>query len=207
MGLAVSCALALGVVSSAARAETKAADTGSLIEQRVTVNADALVAHAKYHHLALPVNQPVTLGADVLITHAKYHHFALPIIRRVTLDADTLFDFDKALLHASGNAALDDFLAKLKGIEPEVIMAVGHTDRFGSKDYNQHLSEQRVAAVQAYLLSKGIGANRMHTEGKGETQPLTLAGECDGAKSAEVIACLQFDRRVEIEVVGTRSAR
>ena len=42
------------------------------------------------------------------------------------------------------------------------------------------------------------------TAGKGETQPVTKTGECDGSKSAKVIACLQPNRRVDIEVVGTR---
>jgi len=44
----------------------------------------------------------------------------------------------------------------------------------------------------------------VYTEGKGETQPVTGPDECKGPKSAKVIACLQPDRRVEIEVVGTR---
>ena len=86
-------------------------------------------------------------------------------------------------------------------------MAVGHADRFGSDSYNQSLSERRAAAVKAYLLGKGIDANRIKTEGRGETQPVTKPGECAGAKSAKVIACLQPDRRVNIEVVGTRSAK
>jgi OOP family OmpA-OmpF porin len=132
---------------------------------------------------------------------------AKPAPQRVTLDADTLFDFDKAVLRPAGKVALDAFVGQMKDINPEMINAVGHTDRFGSEAYNQRLSEQRVAAVKTYLVSQGIEANRMHTEGKGETQPVTKAGECDGAKSAKVIACLQPDRRVEIEVVGDRIAK
>ena len=85
-----------------------------------------------------------------------------------------------------------------------MILVVGHADRFGSNAYNQRLSERRAAAVKSYLLSKGIDANRIKTEGRGETQPVTKAGECLGAKSAKVIACLQPDRRVVVEVVGTR---
>jgi OOP family OmpA-OmpF porin len=125
----------------------------------------------------------------------------------VTLDADALFDFDKAVLRPAGRAALDDFVGKIKGIDPEMIMAVGHTDRFGSAAYNQRLSEQRVEAVKTYLVGKGIETNRIRTEGKGETQPVTKAGACDGSESAKMIACLQPDRRVEVEVVGTRIAR
>ena len=129
------------------------------------------------------------------------------VTERVTLDPDALFDVDKAVLRPAGRAALDDFAGKIKGIDPEMIMAVGHTDRFGSEAYNQRLSDQRVEAVKTYLVSKGIEPNRIRTEGKGETQPVTKTGECDASKSAKVIACLQPDRRVEVEVVGTRSAR
>ena len=125
----------------------------------------------------------------------------------MTLDADALFDFDKAVLRPEGRLALDDFLIKIKDINPETIMAVGHADRFGSDDYNQRLSEKRVESVKAYLVGKGIEPNRMNTEGKGESQPVTKSGECDGTKSAKVIACLQPDRRVEVEVVGTLIAR
>ncbi len=128
------------------------------------------------------------------------------VTQRVTLDADTLFDFDKAVLRPAGRSALDDFAGKLKGIKPETISAIGHTDRFGSGEYNQKLSERRVEAVKDYLVGKGIEASRMHTEGKGETQPVTKAGDCEGAWSAKVVACLQPDRRVEVEVAGIANA-
>jgi len=130
-----------------------------------------------------------------------------PAAGKVTLAADTLFDFDKAVLRPAGKVSLDEFLEKMKGINPEVIIAVGHADRFGSEKYNQNLSERRAAAVKSYILSKGIEPNRVYTEGKGEMQPVTKANECTGAKSAKVIACLQPDRRVDIEVVGTRTAK
>jgi OOP family OmpA-OmpF porin len=213
ISLAVSCALALGVVSGAARAETNPADTGYLTDQRNTVarsgyglcwhtgsgpapvstiECDPNFVPAPIARFVEPTPQPVAVAA------------VAPVIQRVTLDADTLFDFDKAVLRPAGRVALDDFVGRIKGIDPGMIEAVGHTDRLGSETYNQRLSEQRVAAVKAYLVGKGIEPNRMHTEGKGETQPATKAGECDGAKSAKVIACLQPDRRVDIEVVGSR---
>lgn len=127
--------------------------------------------------------------------------------QRVTLDADTLFDFNKADLRPAGRVALDSFVDKTRDVTPEVITAVGHADRFGSESYNQNLSEQRAAAVKTYLVSKGIEANRISTEGRGETQPVTLAGNCLGAKSTAVVACLQGDRRVDIEIIGNRVAR
>jgi OOP family OmpA-OmpF porin len=95
-------------------------------------------------------------------------------------------------------------VAKAKAIKLEVIIAVGHTDHFGSDAYNQKLSERRAAAVKTYLVSKGIDANRVYTEGKGEKNPVTKPGQCPGPKSKKVIECLQPDRRVDIELIGTK---
>jgi len=128
-----------------------------------------------------------------------------PVFIKVTVDADTLFDFDKSELRPAGRDSLDAFAGKIKDINPEVISAVGHTDRLGTDSYNQSLSERRAETVKAYLVSTGIASNRIHSEGKGESQPVTKSGECATGKNAKVIACLQPDRRVDIEVVGTRS--
>ncbi len=122
---------------------------------------------------------------------------------KLKLAADTLFDFDKAVLKPAGKEALDQVAAKAQGVNLEVITAVGHTDRIGSKAYNQKLSERRAAAVKTYLVSKGIPANRIYTEGKGMTQPVTKPADCKGPKSKKVIECLQPDRRVDVELIGT----
>jgi len=127
-----------------------------------------------------------------------------PAAEKITLAADTLFDFDKATLRPAGTKALDELAAKVKDIKLEVIIAVGHADRVGSDDYNQKLSEKRAASVKAYLVSKGMEANRIYAEGKGEKQPVT-GDKCKGdKKSKALIECLQPDRRVEIEVIGTK---
>ena len=130
-----------------------------------------------------------------------------PAAEKVTLAADTLFEFDKAVLLPEGKTKLDGLAAKIKELKLEVIIAVGHADRFGSDKYNQKLSEKRAESVKAYLVGKGIEPNRVYTEGKGKKQPVTKAGQCNGPKSKKVIACLQPDRRVEIEVIGTRAAK
>lgn len=127
-----------------------------------------------------------------------------PAAEKITLAADALFDFNKATLRPEGKAKLDDLVAKVKDIKLEVIIAVGHADRFGTDKYNQKLSEKRAESVKAYLVGKGMEPNRVYTEGKGKKQPVTKAGDCKGAKSKKVIACLQPDRRVEIEVIGTK---
>ncbi|MCP5269395.1 MAG: OmpA family protein [Zoogloeaceae bacterium] len=127
-----------------------------------------------------------------------------PASAKVTLAADALFDFDKAVLRPEGKAKLDDLVGKSKSLNLEVIIAVGHTDRFGSDAYNQKLSEKRAAAVKTYLVSKGIEANKVYTEGKGEKQPVT-GDKCKGNKKTKaLIECLQADRRVDIEIIGTQ---
>ena len=128
-----------------------------------------------------------------------------PAAQKVTLAADALFDFNKANLRDEGKAKLDKLAGDIKGIKLEVIIAVGHADRFGSDAYNQKLSEKRAEAVKAYLVGKGIEPNRVYTEGKGEKQPITKADQCKGPKSKKTIDCLQPDRRVEIEVIGTKT--
>ena len=116
------------------------------------------------------------------------------VATKVTYAADAFFDFDKAVVKPEGKAKLDDLIGKIKGINLEVIIAVGHTDAVGGDSYNQKLSIRRSEAVKAYLVSKGIEKNRVYTEGKGEKQPVA------DNKSAEGRA---KNRRVEIEVVGT----
>ena len=128
-----------------------------------------------------------------------------PAAQKVTLAADALFDFNKADLRPEGKAKLDKLAGDIKGIKLEVIIAVGHADRFGTDAYNQKLSEKRAESVKAYLVGKGIEPNRVYTEGKGEKQPITKADQCKGPKSKKVIDCLQPDRRVEIEVIGTKT--
>ena len=116
-----------------------------------------------------------------------------------------LFDYDKAVLRSEGKSKLDDVSGKLKDIKLEVIIAVGHADRLGSDQYNQKLSEKRAEAVKAYLVGKGVEPNRVYTEGKGEKQPVTgdKCGKSD-KKTKQLVECLQPDRRVEIEVIGTK---
>ena len=115
---------------------------------------------------------------------------------KVTYAADAFFDFDKAVLKKEGKAKLDDLVGKVKGINLEVIIAVGHTDSVGTDAYNQKLSVRRAEAVKAYLVSKGIEKNRVYTEGKGEKQPVADNKTKEGRAK---------NRRVEIEVVGPRA--
>jgi OmpA-OmpF porin, OOP family len=114
---------------------------------------------------------------------------------KVTFAADAFFDFDKYVLKPEGRAKLDDLVSKIKDVNLEVIIAVGHTDSIGTVAYNQKLSVRRAEAVKAYLVSKGIEKNRVYTEGKGKSQPIADNRTAEGRAK---------NRRVEIEVVGTR---
>ncbi len=122
---------------------------------------------------------------------------------KLTFSADALFDFDKAVLKPNGKIALDEFVRGLEGINYDVIVAEGHADRIGSPEYNQKLSLRRAESVKAYLVSKGIPESRIFIEGKGETQPVT-GSMCDGKSGQALRACLEPDRRVEVEVSGVR---
>lgn len=126
--------------------------------------------------------------------------------RKVSFSADSLFDFDKASVKPGGKQELDKFSAELKGTQFDVINVTGHTDRIGSHAYNQKLSERRAEAVKGYLVtSAGVAANKIVTKGVDGAEPVTKPGVCKGTKATKaLIACLQPDRRVEVEVVGTR---
>lgn len=119
-----------------------------------------------------------------------------PVSEKVTFAADAFFDFDKSTLKPEAMAKLDDLVSKTKGINLEVIIAVGHTDSVGSDEYNQKLSIRRSEAVKAYLVKKGVEPNRVYTEGKGEKQPVADNKTAEGRAK---------NRRTEIEVVGTRN--
>jgi OOP family OmpA-OmpF porin len=118
-----------------------------------------------------------------------------PVAEKITFAADVLFDFDKSVIKPAGKAKLDELAAKVKDINLEVVIAIGHTDSIGSDAYNQKLSVRRAESVKAYLVSKGIEPNRVYTEGKGKKQPVASNKTKEGRAK---------NRRVEIEVIGTK---
>jgi OOP family OmpA-OmpF porin len=118
-----------------------------------------------------------------------------PVAEKVTFASDVLFDFDKSVVKPEGKSKLDDLSSKVRGISLEVVIAIGHADSIGSDAYNQKLSVRRAESVKAYLVSKGIEANRIYTEGKGKKQPVADNRTKEGRAK---------NRRVEIEVIGTR---
>ena len=138
-----------------------------------------------------PVVVPPPVVAPVVVP-------AAPVSEKVTFAADAFFDFDKSVLKPEAKAKLDDLVSKTSAVALEVIIAVGHTDSVGTDGYNQKLSVERSEAVKAYLVGKGIEKNRVYTEGKGEKQPVADNKTTEGRAK---------NRRVEIEVVGTRAKK
>ena len=134
--------------------------------------------------VAPPVVQPPAVVAPVAVSE------------KVSFAAEALFDFDRSVVKPDGKTALDDLLAKLQGMNTEVMVTVGHTDSIGSAAYNKDLSIRRAEAVKAYLVSKGVDGARIYTERKGETEPVADNKTAEGRAK---------NRRVTVEVVGSRS--
>lgn len=125
---------------------------------------------------------------------------------RVTLSADSLFAFDSDALNASGRAELDKLITDLRGVDFDTIRVTGYTDRIGTQAYNMDLSARRANAVKNYLVSaSNIAANRITTRALNGSDPVTSEAQCSrNLPRAELIACLAPDRRVEVEVNGSR---
>lgn len=126
-------------------------------------------------------------------------------LENVSFSGDALFAFDRSTLNTEGMAMLDDLVLQLDGATYDSISVTGHTDRIGSDEYNQKLSERRAQAVKDYLVGKNIQAESVDAEGKGETESVTAPGDCQGAKGAKLVACLQPDRRVDVAMNATKT--
>ncbi|MBB5217113.1 outer membrane protein OmpA [Parapusillimonas granuli] len=118
-----------------------------------------------------------------------------PTATKVVLNADTFFDFDKSTLKPEGRQVLDQVAAQVNTINLETLIATGHTDSIGTEKYNLGLSQRRANTVKNYLVSKGIPADRIYVEGKGESAPIASNATREGRAQ---------NRRVEIEIVGVR---
>jgi outer membrane protein OmpA-like peptidoglycan-associated protein len=117
----------------------------------------------------------------------------------VGVDEEGHFDFDQAVLRPEVKSVLDELAVRLRDAEWDRLDILGYTDRIGTDDYNQQLSERRAWAVARYLVAQGVPVNKMRVEGRGERASQVAQSECHDLERAELIACLQKDRRVEIE--------
>ena len=121
----------------------------------------------------------------------------------VSFETEPLFSFDKSEIRADQGAKLDEFVSSLGGAQYDSIAVVGHADRIGKEAYNQKLSERRANAVKSYLASKGVPADKIQTEGRGESDPVT-GDTCAKTRGKALISCLQPDRRVDVSVNATK---
>lgn len=154
---------------------------------------------AKTVAIETPAPQPVVVVAIAPVAPAQP---AARLMQKISFSGDALFAFDKSELKPEGKAMLDGLVAKISGASYDTITVTGYTDRFGTESYNMKLSERRAQTVKDYLLGMNVRGGTIEAEGKGKSQAVTNAADCRGAKSARVIACLQPDRRVDIELTG-----
>jgi OOP family OmpA-OmpF porin len=163
------------------------------------------VAPAPMRSDVAPAPPPAAAAPRVAEPPAPVVAMVAPPRHRVSFLADALFGFDQSELKPEGKAALDRFVAELRGTRFEVINVEGHADRIGTRSYNQTLSQQRADTVKTYLVSSGLEAGKINAVGKGESDPVDATGACQGEKpTAGLKACLQPDRRVDIEVTGSQ---
>jgi outer membrane protein OmpA-like peptidoglycan-associated protein len=123
----------------------------------------------------------------------------------VGVDEEGHFDFDRAVLRPEVRDVLDELAQRLEGAQYDRLDIVGYTDRIGSDEYNQNLSERRAWAVARYLIDKGVPLAKMKVEGRGERNAMTVVTECAELDREAQIACMEKDRRVEIEASIRRS--
>lgn len=172
------------------------------------IAAEPCDATARASTAPVPVarQEPVPQAAPAPAPIAAAPVAPRPVLEKVTLSSDVLFEFNKATLRPEGKEKLDDLAKRIGDANIEEIVAVGHADRIASESYNQKLSEERANAVKAYLTEKGVDAQLVKAEGKGESQPVTDCRKmgAERASNKKLVNCLQPDRRVEIEVFGTR---
>jgi OOP family OmpA-OmpF porin len=222
--LAVACALALGVFSEIALAQARDVNEHALLLD--SRGAPVMSGFGRCVHTGTgpaspwtrgchaevpapvaqaiaPVAMPAPAPEPVVVAAAA----ALPLYEKVAFDANVLFGSGSSVLRPAGRDTLDKFVASIHGLDAQSIAAIGYADRMGSDASNQILSEQRVDAVKAYLVGKGIRAERVQTSARGETRPSTLAADCKDTNNAKNVACMQPDRHVFVEVSGTRIAK
>lgn len=130
-----------------------------------------------------------------------------PENKKVTLGADALFQFNKSTLKdllPAGRAQLDKLIADSKGLKIDAAIVTGYTDQIGTDAYNDRLSRARAETVRSYLQAKGFPAAAMSIDGKGKRDPVVPMSQCEGKPQAEMIACLQPNRRVVIDLQGVK---
>ncbi len=149
-------------------------------------------------------NTPVAVDTQPIVVATK--PLALEQVELINLATDALFTFDKSSLESvlpEARGLLSDFVAKLRQFKTiQRILITGHTDRLGSPAYNSRMSEARAQSIRQFLIDEGFSASLIQVAGAGESDPLVT---CSGDRAtAELRACLQVNRRVEVRVKASR---
>lgn len=208
---------AIGLIAMTALAHAQSTDRVHAIDQRgeVAKSGAGLCWRTGFWTPAAAANDPAGCACDKdLLPKEKCEPAAKPMAspaaaapaaaKPITLSAKELFGYDKATLTAEGKAAIDrEIFAKLSTVGPiRQIMVTGHTDRIGSQEYNQKLSEKRAEVVKGHLIAKGLPADKIETMGAGKTQPVPGVKCADKLPKKQLIECLAPHRRVTIDVTA-----
>lgn len=205
---------AIGLLTMTAVVQAQTTDRVYVIDQRgeVARSGTGLCWRTGFWTPAAAANDPAGCACDKdLLPKDKCEPAAAkpapaaPVAKAITIGSKELFDYNKAVLTPAGKAAIDrEVFGKLKDAGPiKSVLVTGHTDRLGSQQYNQKLSEKRAEVVKNYLVSKGMAADKIQTMGAGKTQPATGVPKCaDSLPKKQLVECLAPHRRVTIDVVA-----
>lgn len=172
--------------------------------------APMIVSHVANRHTAnCPAPAPVAavVGAASVAVPVVAARPAESVTREVNLKSDALFGFGRSGrndISSTGITQLNKLITDIRdtrqGLKVERIRVVGHTDRLGKPESNKRLSLARADTVAEYILSHGL-IIPIETIGRGSEDPVTRG--CKGKKrTAKLVACLQPDRRVTIDLIG-----
>ena len=131
-----------------------------------------------------------------------------PHVETLSLNADALFKFNGSSfddLLPKGRSELDQLVSAIEVgyVSVNQIRLTGYTDRLGSNNYNYQLGLNRAQTVRNYLAQRGISPEILSFTSAGESQPVTNG--CYEVKDRQALqACLQPDRRVTVEISGTK---
>ena len=167
-----------------------------------------MVSLGVVYRFGQPAAAPAPASAPVAVAPTRPAATPAPTPEpvRVNLSADSLFAFDSAEVMPAGRAELNKLVADLRDVDYDTIVVTGYTDRLGSREYNLALSDRRAVAVRNYLVQSGnIPAAKISTSGVNGANPVTTMAQCSNQLArTQLIACLAPDRRVEVEVSGSR---